>query len=114
MINLPSAISAYVEAANAQDAARVAAAFLPDAIAHDEGHVHRGRAEIAAWAEKSAREYGAIMAPLAIDRIDGADGKDEHYALRTEVSGSFPGSPITLTFHFALQSNSIAALEVKP
>jgi len=108
MINLPSAISTYVEATNAQDARRVAAAFLPDATVHDEGHLHRGRADIAAWSEETARKYGAIMVPLA---IDGTDGR---YALRAEVSGNFPGSPITLAFHFALQSNSIASLEVKP
>lgn len=111
MINLPSPISAYVEASNAQDAQRVAAAFLPDATVHDEGHVHRGRADIAAWAEHSAREYRATMTPLGIDRIDDSD---DGYAVRAEVSGNFPGSPITLAFHFALQSNSIASLEVKP
>ncbi|RNF31221.1 hypothetical protein NM04_08450 [Massilia aurea] len=110
-MNLPSAISTYVEASNAQDAQRVAAAFLPDATVHDEGHLHRGRADIAAWAEDSARRYGATMVPLGLDRID---GKDQDYALSAEVSGNFPGSPITLAFHFALQSNGIASLEVKP
>lgn len=111
MINLPSAISTYVEASNAQDAQRVAAAFLPDATVHDEGHLRRGRADIAAWAEDYVRRYSATMVPLGLDRID---GKDEGYALSAEVSGNFPGSPITLAFHFALQSNSIASLEVKP
>ncbi|WP_187271585.1 nuclear transport factor 2 family protein [Massilia arenae] len=111
MINLPSAISTYVEATNAQDAQRVAAAFLPDATVHDEGHLRRGRADIAAWAEDTARQYGSTMVPIGLDRID---GKDDGYALRAEVSGNFPGSPITLAFHFALQSNSIASLEIKP
>lgn len=111
MINLPSAISTYVEASNAQDVQRVAAVFLPDATVHDEGRQHRGRAEIAAWAGDSARRYAATMVPLGLDRVD---GKDDAYALRAEVSGNFPGSPIALAFHFALQSDSIASLEVKP
>lgn len=106
MIDLPQPIARYVEAANAQDAQRVAAAFLPNATVHDEGRVHRGRDDIAAWAGASAREYGATIAPRSIDQGAG------RCTLRAEVSGNFPGSPAVLAFHFALQADAIEALEV--
>jgi len=106
MIDLPQPIARYVDAANAQDAQRVAAVFLPHATVHDEGRVHKGREEIAAWAGNTAQQYGSTIAPRSIDQ------GSERCTLRAEVSGNFPGSPAMLAFHFALQADAIASLEV--
>ena len=108
MIKLPTPVADYVEAANAQDAKRVAAAFLPSATVHDEGQLRRGREEIAAWASDTAVQYGFTIAPRSIDASDG------RCTLRAEVSGKFPGSPATLAFHFALEGDAIASLEITP
>lgn len=108
MINLPKAVAQYVEAANAKDAQGVAAVFLPDATVHDEGRLRRGRDEIAAWADETGHKYGMTIAPHS---IEGTDGRRTMHA---EVSGNFPGSPTTLAFHFELQADAIAALEIKP
>lgn len=108
MIALPTPVAEYVEAANAQDAKRVAAAFLPTATVHDEGRLRRGREDIAAWASHAAVQYGFTIAPRSIDASDG------RCTLRAEVSGNFPGSPALLAFHFALHGNAIASLEITP
>lgn len=106
MIQLPDTIAAYVRAANDQDAARIAGCFVPDGTVHDEGKLHRGSEEIAAWARETAARYQSTIAPVA---IDGAAG---HCKLTATVSGNFPGSPATLAFHFDLRAGGIAALEI--
>ena len=108
MIKLPTPVADYVEAANARDPERVAAAFLTTATVHDEGKLRRGREEIAAWASETAVQYGFTIAPRSIDETDG------RCTVHAEVSGNFPGSPATLAFHFALHGDAIASLEIKP
>lgn len=108
MNNLPPPVASYVAASNARDAQGVAAAFLPDGAVHDEGHLHRGQSAIAAWALDAARKYDATMASRRLEPTD--DG----CTLHAEVSGNFPGSPVTLAFRFALRGDAIAALEIAP
>ncbi len=52
--------------------------------------------------------YRATMAPASVE----ASG--EKATLRALVRGDFPGSPVTLAFHFTLVPDGIAALEVTP
>jgi hypothetical protein len=106
MITLPTLIAAYVEAANAQDAARVAACFVPDGTVHDEGALLRGTAEIAEWTRETSSRYQAVIAPVGIVEVDGKS------RLTATVSGDFPGSPATLAFNFVLRPEGIASLEV--
>ena len=108
MNTMPPPVTSYIEATNANDAQGVAAAFLPDGAVHDEGRLHRGQAEIAAWAVDTARKYDATMAPRRLEPTpDGC-------TLHAEVSGNFPGSPVTLAFRFALRAGAIASLEIAP
>ena len=108
MHQLPPPIARYIAAANAQDAHAVAAAFRADGAVHDEGHQHRGQRAIAAWADASARQYGATIAPQGLEQ-DGA-----RCTVRAAVSGNFAGSPITLGFHFVLGVDVIDSLEITP
>lgn len=105
---LPQAIAGYVEAANARAPQRLANCFNPDAIVHDEGQVRRGRSEIAAWARDTAMRYGSTIEPEGLEEAGG------RHTLRATVRGTFPASPITLDFHFQLQSGAIQSLEIKP
>ena len=105
-MNSQKLIDNYVEASNAQDAQRVASCFLPDGTVHDEGALHRGRAEIAAWAQDAATRYDAVMEPLGVATEGG------RHTLRAKVRGNFPGSPAVLAFHFVLQADGIDTLEV--
>lgn len=108
MNTLPQAITAYIDASNAQTPERIAACFHPDAKVADEAHVHEGRAQIQEWAAASCARYQATMAPLGL-RME----HDAHL-LRATVRGNFPGSPIDLDFRFQLRAGAIAALEIKP
>ncbi len=108
MNTLPQAIAGYVEAANAQAPERLASFFKLDATVQDEGEVRRGRGEIAAWARDTARRDGSTIEPAGLEEADG------RHRLQALVRGNFPGSPITLHFHFQLQSGSIQSLEIKP
>jgi hypothetical protein len=108
MNTLPQAIAGYVEAANARAPERLASFFNLDAVVHDEGQLRRGRGEIAAWARDTATRYGSMIEPAGLEQAGG------QHRLRAVVRGNFPGSPITLHFHFQLQSGAIQSLEITP
>jgi hypothetical protein len=108
MNELPLAIARYVEAANAHAPERLAACFNADGTVFDEGNVRRSRDEIEAWARQTGDLYQATIEPSGLEEVDGK------HKLRATVSGQFPGSPITLHFHFLLQSGRIQSLEIKP
>ncbi|GGY43458.1 nuclear transport factor 2 family protein [Pseudoduganella albidiflava] len=103
---LPSAVAAYIQAANDQDAAGVAACFVADGTVRDEGATRRGSAEIAAWVHDTATRYQSSIEPLAMV------GDDAQCELSAVVSGNFPGSPVTLKFHFVLVPGGIASLAI--
>jgi len=107
-MNLPAPIAAYVAAQNAHDAPALAALFTEDALVHDEAADRRGRAAIQAWMEHAIASYAMTLAPQHFDqRPDGG-------VLTGAVSGTFPGSPITLRHDFTLMQNKIATLSITP
>lgn len=108
MIQLPSPIAAYIDAANRQDGAAAARCFTPDATVRDEGTTRHGAAQIAAWVDETSAQYQPIIAPVGIERTGSG------CVVTASVSGTFPGSPATLRFDFALRADGIAALEVGP
>lgn len=108
MNTLPQAIAGYIDAANARAPERLATHFNIDAVVHDEGHERRGREEIAAWARDTGMRYRSTIEATGLEVADGL------HLLRATVRGNFPGSPVTLHFHFQLQSGAIQSLEIKP
>lgn len=108
VIDLPAAIAGYFEADRARDASAVADCFTADAVVHDEGLSHVGRAAIRAWTEDYLAKYNPTAEPFAIEEEAGRTVVTSH------VSGDFPGSPIDLRFIFTLVDDAIASLEVKP
>lgn len=106
MIALPPPLSAYFEANARLDAAAMLAPFASDAVVHDERRTHTGRAEIGAWIEQATIAASAVATPLS------ASEQGESVVVRAEVSGQFPGSPITLDFRFTLAGGRIAGLAI--
>lgn len=104
--SLPTPLDRYVAAQNAHDIPALVACFSPDGHVYDEGRLHFGPEQIWTWAQEASTRYGVIMAPLSLT----ADG--DRAALVSTVSGSFPGSPIDLTFHFTLAAGHIKTLEI--
>jgi hypothetical protein len=78
--------------------------FTENAIVFDEGKTHNGKAEIKNWIEKANNEYKASMKPLEYNEND--------RILSAEVSGTFPGSPAVLKYHFELENGLIQSLKI--
>ena len=105
-VPLPKLIGDYFAASNAHDAQAMARAFAADAIVHDERKVHRGRAAIARWAQDTIDKYQTTTAPLSVS------GGGASTAVKARVSGTFPGSPIELTFSFEIGDDGIKSLKI--
>ena len=105
-MNLPKVISELVIAQNDFDSTAYASCFAETAIVHDEGKVHTGRTEIEHWIAESNEKYRSLMKPLNFQE-NGTSG-----VLSAEVSGTFPGSPLILKFHFTIIDGLIQSLKV--
>ena len=106
LLDLDRPILTYFEATNAHQAEAVAALFAADGLVHDEGRDHRGREAIRTWAEGTYEKYGVALAPLSVR--DDADA----IVVISDVSGTFPGSPIELEFRFVTDGDRIRELRI--
>lgn len=103
-MNLPRIIAELVKNQNKFDSAAYARCFTETALVFDEGKTHNGKAEIEQWIDKSNKEYNATMEPLDYD--------EKENMLSAEISGSFPGSPVILKFHFQFSNGLIQSLKI--
>ena len=106
MSRLPKAVATYIEAYNSRNRDLAAACFADDALVHDEARDHRGRADIAEWIGETIEKYRPTLTPGTVDERDGQP------VVAMTVSGSFPGSPVTLAFHFRIERGRIAGLNI--
>jgi len=72
----------------------------------DEGEDITGHPAIAAWARKVRDKYSATARVLSHEARDGAD------FVTAKVSGTFPGSPIELTYRFGVSGGKITSLAI--
>jgi ketosteroid isomerase-like protein len=105
-MNIPPSVSAYFAADSHADPDALAAAFAEGAVVLDEGGRHQGREAIRKWwiAAKEASQH--VTEPVA------ATTEGDVVAVRAIVSGTFPGSPVTLLFRFTIESDEIIRLEI--
>ena len=103
---VPKAIASYIEAYNSRDEKTALASFSEDALVHDEGKDHRGRKAIGAWLHETLEKYQPRLTagPVTVE--------DAETVVSMTVSGNFPGSPLTLAFHFRMEKETIAGLKV--
>ena len=107
MLDLPKPLDTYYTAANNQDRNAFINCFSEDAFVKDEGEGHKGHEEIAAWNEAAAIKYNCAYEVMKCKRTpQGAD-------VTAKVTGSFPGSPIELTYSFVIEKNRIKELGIK-
>lgn len=104
---LPASVASYFENETGAPEA-VARCFTDDAVVLDERQEHRGRVAIAAWNAAGHAKYGFTTEPLR-SSIEG-----DVFTVAAQVTGTFPGSPIELRFHFHLEGGLIARLEIAP
>ena len=104
---LPEAVAAYLAAANARESDLAATFFAPDSVVHDEGGEHVGTLAVRAWIEETGRKYEPLAEVLHVEVAD------DRTLVTCAVSGNFPGSPIELTYAFALRDDKIVALSIQ-
>jgi hypothetical protein len=103
-MNLPKVVTELITAQNNFDSTAYANCFTDTAVVFDEGKTHNGKTEIKSWIEKANKEYQATMKPL--------EYSETAHTLKTEVSGTFPGSPIIITYHYGFKDGLIQSLKI--
>ncbi len=105
---LPKTVQTYVEAYNARNREEAVACFSDDALVHDEGKDDRGGKEITEWVGETIENFQHLLTPGKVE------GDEQKPVVAMTVSGSFPGSPVTLAFHFTMEKEVIAQLIIVP
>jgi len=105
-IELPKPLATYYAAKNRKDIDGMLACFAADASVGDEGEDRHGHAEIRGWMEETTRKYGVTVYPKEIS------GEPDMPVVAALVEGNFPGSPVTLYYHFTLAGGAIIRLEI--
>src|SRR5258705_13608961 len=106
-IQLPAPIERYVHIANSGTPEAAPECFAPDATVYDEGQTHEGVAAIKNWMAATKKKYGHTVAPLELAE------RGRQSVLKAKLAGSFPGSPITVSFGFVLAGRKIHSLEIR-
>jgi len=105
--SMPPALMTYFSAEDTADVEALERCFMPDAFVRDEGRVMRGLDAIKAWKSASREKYKYRVEPLSASREGGTA------TVLARLTGSFPGSPIELTYTFGLVDDKIASLEIR-
>ncbi|MDT7561759.1 MAG: hypothetical protein QOG76_383 [Pseudonocardiales bacterium] len=121
-LDVPTVISTYLAAKLGSEVDTILGCFTDDALVHDEGKDHLGRVAIRAWLGELASKYTLTYRVLGAHRWPATapatapptTAPTTSAALRVEVAGNFPGSPVVLHQHFSLAGDRIAALTICP
>lgn len=103
---LPRTIQNYIDASNAHDVESILACFADNAMVRDENTTHCGKMDIERWATETIEKYKFQFKPLSTEEYE------HEIVVRVKISGTFPGSPITLDCHFAIANEKIASLVI--
>ena len=103
-MNLPKVIIDLVKAQDNFDSTAYAKCFTETAVVSDEGKRYNGKREIKSWIEKANKEYKVTMKPLEYSEIK--------QTLNAQISGTFPGSPLILTYLYEFKDELIHTLKI--
>jgi hypothetical protein len=106
-IHLPPPIDLYIRIENSGDVDALSECFVSNATVRDESHTYQGLAAIKEWKADTKKKYSHSIAPLEVSDRDGK------VILKAQLTGNFPGSPVTLEFSFVLSDGKIASLEIR-
>jgi hypothetical protein len=106
MPDRPPIVQNYIRASNAHDAKAIVSCFSAAAVVRDEHATHRGKIEIERWITATIKKYKFQFQPLTIEMRDGDT------VVSVAVSGTFPGSPVTLDYHFVIEGGKISSLTI--
>ena len=106
IVDLPKAVRQYFDSRNAFDVAAALAQFEDDAFVEDENVEHRGRDSIREWLEETEAKYHPRFETQAAKQVG------DHLVVTTVVSGTFPGSPLSIDHAFVLSGEKINRLVI--
>jgi hypothetical protein len=107
-LELPDRLSRYFAAQNKHDVEGMTDCFAADAVVRDEGQTYSGHTAIREWKLDTIAKYGVSVRPLK------STGRCDGLTVLARVQGDFPGSPVNLTYDFALGPDGlIRALEIR-
>jgi hypothetical protein len=107
MIDVPDAVSCYLQVAAEGDLEALLACFTSDAEVIDEGQTYGGHDEIRGWREAVTSKYSYTVTVLSGNPVD-----VDRYLVIVQLDGNFPGSTVQLRFRFGLRGGLISALEI--
>lgn len=105
-MNLPKVIAELIKAQDNFNSVAYATCFSETAVVFDEGKTHNGRKEIEHWITEANENFKTVMKPISFEE------KETESILSAEISGTFPGSPVVLDYHFELKDGLIQSLKV--
>jgi hypothetical protein len=106
MTNPTELVEEYFRVAPEVDTAAYFAQFVDDATVEDEGHEYRGIDAIRAW-------RGEV--PPVSYAVGGVTSSGGEYVAHAEITGEFPGSPVTLAFRFTFTGDGLVqTLTIRP
>ena len=105
-MNLPPLIQRYIDASNTHDVKSILSCFKDDAVVRDENETHHGKIDIARWMTTTIKKYNFHFKPLRLQE------RQNETLVSVEVSGTFPGSPISVDYHFTIARDKIACLTI--
>jgi len=106
-IDLPEPIADYF-GADRDNGEAVARCFTSNAVVKDEGRTYTGIEAIKNWKTVASAKYRYTAVPLASEKQGGST------VVTSRLTGSFPGSPVTLRYFFHLERGKISFLEIVP
>jgi hypothetical protein len=105
-MNLPNILQEFLKAQKLFDSTSFSNCFSDQATVFDEGKIYTGKEEIRQWNEKSNNEYKTLF------EVKDFSMKNNMTVLKINISGSFDGSPVVLSFHFRIENGHITALAI--
>lgn len=105
-VRLPGPLTGYFKVVRAHDVPAMLAQFADDAVVVDEGRPHRGLVAIRAWMIGTVEKYAFEVEPIESSQ----SGRET--LVTASVSGTFPGSPISLQYKFRIAGGKISGLEI--
>jgi ketosteroid isomerase-like protein len=105
-VELPAVVQTYVDSSNRHDVKAILSCFSDGAIVQDEAHEYRGGKEVEDWITTTIEKYRFQIKPLSVSNADAET------VVVLEVSGTFPGSPITLDYRFTITGDKISSLTI--
>ncbi|WP_159993942.1 nuclear transport factor 2 family protein [Roseomonas sp. 18066] len=106
MPHLPHPVATYFGLAPDANLVALASVFAAEAVVHDEARDHRGIQAIRDWRVDTMARTPSTARPLSVE------ARGNTVIVPAEVTGEFPGSPLTLNHRFTLRDGRVAELEI--